>query len=106
MKKNKVVYLDKLAEYTLLGLRKCGINNYELFVEYAEPHQARWIDHICSLPDESFEINDDAIAVFSKQNDKLVLRDVYDLEYHRFVVKDKVGLMYKEKFKKHYKVKK
>ena len=80
MKKNKVVYLDKLAEYTLLGLRRYGINKYELFVEYAEPHQTSWIDHICNLPDEAFEINEDAIAVFSKKDDHLRLKDVYDLE--------------------------
>ena len=103
--KNKVIYTDLLEEYTLLGLKSLGRDRYEVFIEYREPNMNPWMDHICDLPEESFEINDKAIAVFGNVKGKVRLRDVYDLELHKFVVKDKVVESYKKNFKGAVKVK-
>ncbi len=103
--KKNIEYLDMLAEYTMLGVKKINSKKCEIFVEYIEPNRASMIDHICNLPGESFEICDNAIAVFSENDGEFELRDVYDLEFHRFVVKDKVDKLYKERFTKNYKVK-
>lgn len=103
--KNKIVYTDLLADYTLLGLKCLGKNRYEVFIEYREPGINPWMDHICDLPEESFEINDKAIAVFCNRNGKTKLRDVYDIECHKFVVRDKVVKAYKDNFKGAVKVK-
>lgn len=105
IKREKFKYVDIIADNTLLGLKRIGKNNYEVFVEYIEPNRPSMIDPICNLPEESFEINDDAIAVFCNKDGNVELKDVYDIEYHKFVVKDKVSKTYKEKFSGHYKTK-
>ena len=103
-KKSQEVYTDILAEDTLLGFRKRKKGQYEVFVKYIEPNYS-WEEHLCNLPEECFELGDNAIAVFKNSEEKLKLEEVYDINFHKFVVKDKVRKVYKERFLNKPKVK-
>ncbi len=101
MDKKEIVYTGELNHNTSLMVVKLE-NGKNIVVTVSD----KKMTHICNLPDETFKLGEDAIAVFENLDGKNRLLRVYDLEKKTFIDKKNMIKVYDEKFIKNQKVKK
>ncbi len=97
MKRNVLVE-EILDNFSLLQIVRKNSKCLSVFVKYLDDKNNLKKDCICTMPNSSIQIGNQAIAIFSSDASNSELLNIYDLKTHTYISPKKQTKVYQKRF--------